>query len=153
MVAACRKGDHVRVGQLLAYGVSPHLADGDQGLLALASIGGHLSIVRQLLRAGAHPSQADLVHGIRSGVVAVADCLLDELVLTGVLFDFWARDRPLLTEKGFLAAVSPEMLSWMIRNGADPRECDPLGRDAYAAAVRDAAPEPIRRLLGSSTVG
>jgi ankyrin repeat protein len=152
MVAVCRSGHAPRVRELIEYGVRADGADGARSYLSIACEHGHDEVVAVLLRGGARATEADLILAVRSGSVPTARRIADELELTGVAYEFWAPDRPLLCDPTFLGSAGAEMVRFVLDRGADPTERDSLGRDAVANAARaGASPEVTESLRRAST--
>ncbi|MEQ1569591.1 MAG: ankyrin repeat domain-containing protein, partial [Myxococcota bacterium] len=142
MAQVCKSGHTSRVQELLAWGVPGDGGLGGRTFLSIACEHGRAEVITVLLRAGAPANGRDFILAARSGVVPAARRMLDELQLMQLPFDFWAAERPLLTEPEFLRGTNAEMIRFLLDNGADPTEVDRNGRAALEAARRaGASPE------------
>ena len=144
MASVCRSGYLPRVEQLLAYGVDPSGGESGRSYVSIACEHGHAPIVDCLLRAGGPVAAPDLAWAIRSGSVPTARRVVDDLRRRRVEYDFWAADRPLLTEPAFLKTTNVDMVRFMLAAGADPTERDRFGKGCVEAAERaPASPEVL----------
>jgi len=147
MAEACQKGPLKRVRELLEFGVRADGSEGGRSFLWIACESGQSDVVVALLRAGAKATNLDLRAAVRSGSVDAAGRIVDELELTGVEYDFWGEDRPLLCDPTFLSTTNPAMVKLLLDHGADPTERDRTGRDALAVAAKAGASAEIVALL------
>lgn len=147
MLGACRAGNLKRVNELLDWGVDPKTKVDGESLLDAACTAGQHMVAKTLLKAGAEASRETLLRAIRSGNRHCATYVADDLHFRE-LDPFSSSWSAIFGDRAFMADLTPELATWLVRSGLDVSETDSMGRNLIEVAGSHASPEVVAALQG-----